>query len=106
MPHCERPRAHSLNFDKPYRGRGGYFLFGLIFIKKKNKKKNKTGSNRVVLVWFDFLEKKPFQTRLARFFCLTRFFRFGSVFFCLGSVRFFQFQTYKTEPNRSVFLKF
>ena len=68
MPHCERPRAHSLNFDKPSRGRGGYFLFGLIFIKKKNKKKNKTGSNRLVLVWFDFLEKKPFQTRLARFF--------------------------------------
>jgi len=33
---------------------------------------------------------------------LTRFFRFGSVFFRvffgLGSVRFFRFQTYKTEP--------
>jgi len=42
-----------------------------------------------------FLEQKPVQTGLARFF---------SGFFCLGSVRFFQFQAYKTEPNRSVFL--
>jgi len=37
-----------------------------------------------------FLEEKPVQTGLARFF----FF----VFFYLGSVQFFQFQAYKTKP--------
>jgi hypothetical protein len=51
MPHCERPRAHSLNFDKPYRGRGGYFLFGLIFIKKKKIKKK---IKPVQIDWFWF----------------------------------------------------
>jgi len=54
--------------------RGNYFLFGLVFIKKKNnqteikKKKTKTSSNRPVLVRFSFLRKKPIQTSLARFF--------------------------------------
>jgi len=53
--------------------------------------------------------QKPVQTGLARFwlgffrfwlgfFGLARFFRFGLVFFCFGSVRFFHFFTYKTEP--------
>jgi len=84
-------------------------------------KKTETGSNRPVR--FGFLGQKPVQIGLTQFFrfgsSLARFFPvwlgfflFGSVFsgfFCdLGSVKFFQFQTYKTEtkPNRSVFLKF
>jgi len=102
--------------------------FGSVFIKKSNqtgiflkKKKTETGSNRQVSVWFGlvFLEKKPVQTDLARFFrfgsvlarfgsvfsgltwsfrfgsVLARFFRFDSVFFRFfrfGSVWFFQFQ--------------
>jgi len=63
--------------------------FGSVFIKKSNqtefifkKKKTETGSNRPVSVRFGFLEKKPVQTGLARFF------RFGSVFFGFFSVRF------------------
>jgi hypothetical protein len=36
---------------------------------------------------------------------LARFFRFGSVFFGLGSVRFFWFQTYKTETEPVGFFK-
>jgi hypothetical protein len=53
--------------------------FGSVFIKKNNqtefkKKKTETGSNRPVSVRFGFLEEKPVQTGLARFF------RFGSVF--------------------------
>jgi hypothetical protein len=80
MPHCERPRAHSLNFDKPSRGRGGYFLFDLIFIKKKNK----TSSNQLVSIWFDFLEKKPFQIRLARFFLFDSIFPVWLGFFLFG----------------------
>jgi hypothetical protein len=57
-------------------------------------------------VWF--FRKKPVQTSLARFLVWLGFFRFGLIgliglvffwfFFILGSVRFFQFQAYKTEP--------
>jgi len=53
-----------------------------------------------------FLEQKPVQTGLARFFRfwlgLARF------FFWFFPVRFFQFSAYKTEtkPNRPVFSKF
>jgi hypothetical protein len=50
------------------------FIFGWIqFLSNKSnqiefKKKNKTGSNRSVLIWFGFLEQKPVQTGLTRFF--------------------------------------
>jgi hypothetical protein len=71
------------------------------------KKKTETGSNRPVSVQFGFLEQKLVQTGLAKFFGLARFFSgLAWFFFCLGLVRFFRFQTYKTEPNRSVFSKF
>ena len=88
------------------------------FLSNKNnqiefKKKTETGSNRSVSVRFGFLEQKPVQTGLTRFF--SGLARFGSVFsslarfflFGFGSVRFFRFQAYKTEPepNRSVFSK-
>ena len=72
--------------------------------------KNKTELEPVQTDCFRFgsviLEQKPVQTGLAWFF---RFFpglaRIFLVFFGLGSVRFFQFQTYKTEtePNRLIF---
>jgi hypothetical protein len=85
--------------------RGDHFQFGSVrFLSKKvtksnffkkNQNRTETGSNQPVLVWF--LGQKLIQTGLARFF---------SSFFCLGSVWFFWFQTYKTEPNRSVFSKF
>jgi hypothetical protein len=52
---------------------------------------------------FGFLGQKPVQTGLSwfflvllDFFSLTRFF---SLFFGLGSVQFFRFQTYKTETE-------
>jgi len=76
--------------------------FGSVFIKKSNqteffflKKKPKPNRNRFKptgfgSVRFGFLEKKPVQTGLARFFGLTRFFRFGSVLARFGSV-FFRF---------------
>ena len=73
--------------------RGDHFQFGSVFIKKNNR-------NRPVSVRFGFLGQKPVPTG------------FGSVFpvwlgfSSLGSVRFFQFQAYKTEPNESVFSKF
>jgi hypothetical protein len=92
------------------------------------KKKPKPNQNRVKptgfgSVWFGFFRAKTGSNRfgsvfpvLARFFrfgsVLDRFFRFGSVLarffsvFCrfrFGSVRFFQFFGYKTEPNRPVF---
>jgi len=54
------------------------------FLKKINRNRTETGSNRPVSVRFGFLEKKPVQTGLARFFGLTRFFPvwlgFGSIF--------------------------
>ena len=80
--------------------RGDYFLFGLFFIKKSNqtdfflKKKPKPVSVR-----FGFLGQKPVQTGLVRFFWS------GSFFFGLGSVRFFQFQIYKTETEAVNFFK-
>jgi len=43
--------------------------------KIKNRNRTKTGSNRPVSVWF--FRTKPVQSGLARFF------RFGSVCFCL-----------------------
>jgi hypothetical protein len=72
----------------------------IFFLKKKNRNQTKTGSNRPVSVRFGFLEKKPVQTGLARFFRfgsvlarfgsvfsgLARFFRFGSVLARFGSV--------------------
>jgi len=84
--------------------------FGSVFIKKSNqteifffkKKKPKPNRNRFKptgfgSVQFGFLEKKPVQTGLARFFRfgsvfsgLARFFRFGSVLARFGSV-FFRF---------------
>jgi hypothetical protein len=73
-------------------------------------------------VRFGFLEQKPIQTGLARFWSVwldfflfgsvfsiwLGFFRFGSIFSCffrfsLGSVRFFHFQAYKTKTEPSVF---
>jgi hypothetical protein len=88
-------------FDAIYKDILGVFTvrFGSVFIKNSNqtkiffflKNRTETGSNRPVSVRFGFLEKKPVQTGLARFFRfgsvlarfwlgLTRFFRFGSVF--------------------------
>jgi len=77
-------------FDAIYKDILGVFTvrFGSVFIKNSNqtkiffKKKNRTetGSNRPVSVRFGFLEKKPVQTGLARFF------RFGSVLARFGSV--------------------
>jgi hypothetical protein len=54
-------------------------------------------------VWLGFSGFGSVFSVLARFFCgLARFFRFGSVFFRFfvgfGSVRFFWFFAYKTEP--------
>ena len=46
---------------------------------------------------FGFLGQKPVQTGLARFFLV--WLGFFSGFFGLGSVRFFQFQAYKTETK-------
>jgi hypothetical protein len=94
--------------------------FGSVFIKKSNqteffflKKPKPVQTDRF---WFGFLEKKPVQTGLARFFQfgsvlarfdsvlarLARFFpiwlgffglaRFFPVFFRFGSVQFFRFQ--------------
>ena len=91
-------------------GRGVYFLFGSVFIKKSNqtkffKKKNRnrteTSSNQPVSVRFGFLEQKLVQTGLARFFWFGSVFSFFSVlarffssffWFRFGSVRFFRFQ--------------
>jgi len=99
-------------------GRGDYFQIGSVFIKRSNQtgylKKTKTKpepvqTNRFL---FSYFEQKPVQTGSVVF-------RLGSVFpvwlgyflvflFGFGSVRFFQFQAYKTEiePNQSVFKKF
>ena len=66
------------------KSRGDHFRFGLVFIKKITK-----------LKFFYLKIPKPVQTGLARFFSLARFFL---VFFGFGSVQFFQFQTYETEP--------
>jgi hypothetical protein len=52
-----------------------------------------------------FFGQKPVQTGLARFFGLTRFFGLARFFSGLGLVRFFWFQTYKTETEPVGFLK-
>jgi len=83
--------------------RGDYFLFGLIFIKKIIKPKfflKKKNRNRFKPIGFGFLGQKPVQTGL------TLFFRFGSVFFGLGSVRFDFFGFRLIKPNQLIFSKF
>jgi len=77
--------------------RGDHFRFDSVFIKKKYARGDYLSLNRPVSV--QFFRTKPVQTGLARFF------QFGSIlarffpdFFGLGSVRFFRFQAYKTEP--------
>jgi len=105
------------------------------FLKKKPKpNRNRVKPAGFGSVRFGFLGKKPVQTGLARFFRFwLSFLGFGSVFsgfgsvfsvwlgffglalfwlgffpifFGFGSVRFFRFFSYKTEPNRPVFSKF
>jgi hypothetical protein len=79
--------------------RSDHFLFGSICIKKsnqtgfflKNRNRTGTGSNRPGLVWLGYFRKKPVQPGLAQFFS--------------GSVRFFQFQAYKTETEPVGFFK-
>ena len=89
--------------------RGDYFRFGSVFIKKSNQTKFFLKNPKPNRNWF---KTTGFGFFLNQFFlvCLSFgsvFFHFGSVFFGLGLVRFvFRFQAYKTEPNRSVFLKF
>ena len=86
--------------------RGDYFQFGSVFIKNNNqteiKKKNQ---NRFKPTGFGSVRFFRTKTGFARFFGLARFFPVWLGFFSLDSVRFFQFQTYKTEtkPNRPVF---
>jgi hypothetical protein len=96
--------------------RGDHFRFASVFIKKITKlnlkKKTETEPKPVQTEWFQFgfFGQKPVQTGwlgLARFFQFwLGFFLFDSGFFGLGSVRFFQFQAYKTEPNHLVFYNF
>jgi hypothetical protein len=77
-----------------------YFYIKKIIKLKFFLKKIETGSNRPVSV--RFLGQKPVQTVLVRFFLFSSVFsQFGSFFFGLGSVRLFQFQAYKTKPNRT-----
>jgi len=93
-------RSFVIHKQTFHSSKGVYFRFGSVFIKKSNqieffKKKNRnrtqTGSNRPVSVRFNFLEKKPVQTGLARFFLVwLGFFPVWLGFF--GSVRFFRFQ--------------
>ena len=95
-----------------------WVIFGSVwFLSNKNnqiefKKKAETGSNRSVSVRFGFLEQKPVQTGLTRFFSgFAQFFRFCSVFFRFFSVRArfgsVQFFRTKTGSNRfdSVFFR-
>jgi hypothetical protein len=96
-------------------------IFGSVrFLSKKVTKlvKKKEETEPVQTNWFRFgyFRTKTGFSGLARFFLFgsiflvwLNFFRFGSVFFFgLGSIRFFQFQAYKTEtkPNRLDFSKF
>jgi len=84
-------------------------IIKLKFFFKKNWNQTETGSNRPVSVRFGFLEKKPVQTGLARFFRFgsvlaqfgSVFFRFFSVWF--GSVRFgfSGSRLKKPKPNRT-----
>jgi len=96
--------------------RGDYFLFGFIFIKKIIKlnffkKKPKPNRNRFKLTGFSsvrFLEQKPVQTGLTRFFPVWLGFglvfsglaRFFSCFFWFGfGFGFFGFKLIKPKPN-------
>jgi hypothetical protein len=96
-------------------------IFGSVrFLSKKVTKlvKKKKKPNRFKPTSFGsvILEQKLVFPVWLGFFCLARFFWFGSIFFGsarffffgLGSIRFFQFQAYKTEtkPNRLDFSKF
>jgi len=61
------------NIDNEIISNIGIIIFGWIrfLFKKITKlilKKTKTSSNRPILVRFDFLEQKPVQTGLTRFF--------------------------------------
>ena len=87
----------------------GIIIFGSVrFLLKTNNqinfflkkpKPNRTGSNLLVLVRFWFFRTKTGSDRFGSvFLVLTRFFRFGSVFFCLGSVWFGFFGFSETEP--------
>jgi len=89
-----------------------HFRFGSIFIKKKsnqteiffkkNRNRTKTGSNQPVSV--RFFRTKTGSNRFGSVFSvLARFFRFGSVFFSLGSVRFdfLGFRLIKPKLNRT-----
>jgi hypothetical protein len=58
------------------------------FFLKKNRNRTETGSNRPVLVRFGFYDKNRFKPVWFGFFPVW-----------LGSVRFFQFQSYKTETE-------
>jgi len=79
-----------------------YFLFDLVFIKKVIKliflKKIEIKSE-LVLVWFGYFKKKPFQTGWLNFF------RFSYSCFGLSLVWFF-FCFKLIKPNWSVFLWF
>jgi len=75
-------------------------IFGFYSKKKSNQikfffKNTETGSNRPISVRYGFLGQKLI---LLGFFDLAQLFSIW--------IRFFQFQAYKTEPNRSVFSKF
>jgi hypothetical protein len=96
------------------------FLVRFGFYQKKSnqikilKKKTELNRNRVKPTGFGlvlFFRAKTGSNRFSSVFpVLARFFRFSSVFFLFffgfGSVWFFQFSAYKTEPNRPVFSKF
>jgi hypothetical protein len=73
--------------------RGDHFRFGSVFIKKSNQ--TETGSNQPVSV--RFFRAKTGSNRFGSVWL-----GFGSVFFRFfvgfGSVRFFRFFAYKTEP--------
>jgi hypothetical protein len=102
-------RSFVIHKQTFHSSKGVYFRFGSVFIKKsnqiefffkKNRNRTKTGSNRPVSVRFNFLEKKPVQTGLARFFPVWLGF-FGSVRFGFSGSRL-----KKPKPNLSVFSKF
>ena len=85
---------------------GDHFRFDSVFIKKNNQtnfflNRNRFKATGFGSVWF-FRTKVGSNQFGSVFLVWLDFFWFGSVFFwfffCLGSVQFFRFQTYKTEP--------